>query len=194
MIGVVWRHFGQSRLSSHFHEGFMTCTYSRVLVDCMIPQNMPTFEYYEKTVIKSFRILIKHWPDVSYQPGNSIWCKIRDTLGITQITKFMGPTWGPPRSCRSLMGPMLAPWTLPSGYAHGSRFADIVLGSDLTVLNLPIFFDVIPVCWRYNCATHLWCKNVNYLINEDIGVTIVTIYVNKSLFHFELKPLERYWM
>ena len=28
----------------------------------------------------------------------------------------MGPTWGPPGSCRPQMGPMLAPWTLLSGY------------------------------------------------------------------------------
>ena len=27
----------------------------------------------------------------------------------------MGPTWGPPGSCRPQMGPMLAPWTLLSG-------------------------------------------------------------------------------
>ena len=36
----------------------------------------------------------------------------------TQITKFMGPTWGPPGSCRPQMGPMLAPWTLLSGCIH----------------------------------------------------------------------------
>ena len=35
--------------------------------------------------------------------------------GTYQITKFMRPTWGPPGSCRSQMGPMLAPWTLLSG-------------------------------------------------------------------------------
>ena len=34
---------------------------------------------------------------------------------VTQITKFMGPTWGPPGSCRPQMGPMLAPWILLSG-------------------------------------------------------------------------------
>ena len=33
-----------------------------------------------------------------------------------QIAKFMGPTWGPPGSCRPQMGPMLAPWTLLSGW------------------------------------------------------------------------------
>ena len=31
-----------------------------------------------------------------------------------QIATFMGPTWGPPVSCRPQMGPMLAPWTLLS--------------------------------------------------------------------------------
>ena len=34
----------------------------------------------------------------------------------SQIARFMGPTWGPPGSCRPQMGPMLAPWTLLSGF------------------------------------------------------------------------------
>ena len=33
----------------------------------------------------------------------------------SQITRFMGPTWGPPGSCRPQVGPMLASWTLLSG-------------------------------------------------------------------------------
>ena len=37
----------------------------------------------------------------------------------TQIARFMGPTWGPPGSCRPQMGPMLAPWTLLSGNVLG---------------------------------------------------------------------------
>ena len=36
-----------------------------------------------------------------------------------QIEKFMGPTWGPPGSCRPQMGPMLAPWILLSGSIGG---------------------------------------------------------------------------
>ena len=45
----------------------------------------------------------------------------------SQITKFMGPTWGPPGSCRPQMGPMLAPWTLLLGLVmmeagHGFTF------------------------------------------------------------------------
>ena len=38
---------------------------------------------------------------------------------ISQIAKLMGPTWGPPGSCRPQLGPMWAPWTLLSGiYCH----------------------------------------------------------------------------
>ena len=32
----------------------------------------------------------------------------------TQISRFMGPTWGPSGSCRPQMGPMMAPWILLS--------------------------------------------------------------------------------
>ena len=38
---------------------------------------------------------------------------------ITHIAKFMGPTWGPPGSCRPQMGPILAPWTVLSGNTLG---------------------------------------------------------------------------
>ena len=34
---------------------------------------------------------------------------------LTQKSKFMGPTWGPPGSCRPQMAPMLAPWTFYQG-------------------------------------------------------------------------------
>ena len=35
----------------------------------------------------------------------------------TQIARFMGPTWDPPGADRTQVGPVLAPWTLLSGYA-----------------------------------------------------------------------------
>ena len=34
---------------------------------------------------------------------------------LTQIARFMGPTWVPPGDDRTQVGPMLAPWTLLSG-------------------------------------------------------------------------------
>ena len=49
------------------------------------------------------------WPWMGY---------IKSALqSISQIARFMGPTWGPSGSCRPQMGPMLAPWTLLSGLA-----------------------------------------------------------------------------
>ena len=34
---------------------------------------------------------------------------------LSQIDRLMGPTWGPPGSCRPQVSPTLAPWTLLSG-------------------------------------------------------------------------------
>ena len=34
----------------------------------------------------------------------------------TLIARFMGPIWGPSGAVRAQVGPMLAPWTLLSGY------------------------------------------------------------------------------
>ena len=53
--------------------------------------------------------IITHWNDTRLLKHHS-W-------KTTQIAKSMGPTWGPPGSCRPQMGPMLAPWTLLSGKA-----------------------------------------------------------------------------
>ena len=36
---------------------------------------------------------------------------------LTQIARFVWPTWGPPGSCRPQVGPMLTSWILLSGYA-----------------------------------------------------------------------------
>ena len=41
---------------------------------------------------------------------------VHELTASTQITKFIGPTWNPPGSCRPQTGPMLVPWTLLSGY------------------------------------------------------------------------------
>ena len=39
----------------------------------------------------------------------------------------MGPAWGPPGSCWTQMGPMLAPWTLLSGYACYKRLRRVCI-------------------------------------------------------------------
>ena len=41
---------------------------------------------------------------------------------LPQIARFMGPTWGPPGSCRPQMDPMLAPLALLSRYIFLQTF------------------------------------------------------------------------
>ena len=41
------------------------------------------------------------------------------------IVRFMGPTWGPSGADRTQVGPMLAPWTLPSGACLTFKTADL---------------------------------------------------------------------
>ena len=47
-----------------------------------------------------------------------MWWVTELTDSVKNITQefAMGPTWGPPGSWRPQMGPMLAPWTLLSGW------------------------------------------------------------------------------
>ena len=62
-------------------------------------------------LVYSFKdLLIPSKDGLSIGPGWGFSSKM-----LSQIAKFMGPTWGPPGSCRPQMGPMLAPWTLLSG-------------------------------------------------------------------------------
>ena len=65
-------------------------------------------------------------------------------------TKFMWPTWGPPGSCQSQMGPMLAPWTLLSGYISAVRClkAMVIFSKACMVFNKTAL---------YHFVTHWYC-------------------------------------
>ena len=111
-------------LLSHFHVGqiifvdiCVTAKPSVVLASCVTRSSVMIILITQ--IAKTFgAILIKHKPDMKV----SEWCLIKVHLRVfaiwvcTQITKFMGPTWGPPESCRPEMGPMLGPWNSLSGY------------------------------------------------------------------------------
>ena len=45
-----------------------------------------------------------------------LWQKSEGLYYPPLIARFMGPTWGPFRANRTQVGPMLAPWTLSSGF------------------------------------------------------------------------------
>ena len=69
----------------------------------------------------------------------------------SQIAKFMGPTWGPPVSCRCQMGPMLVPWTLLSGVPGGKKLllAKETLDHDIDPLMTVHFADLKPLVNSY---------------------------------------------
>ena len=91
---------------------------------------------------------------------------------LPQITKFMGPIWGPPGSCRPQMGPMLAPWSMLSGYSfqlYMSQFAYNYL------LFLPGHRKMSSLLWPFSLNLPIWTANN--------GVLKLGILSNHSIYH-----------
>ena len=79
-------------------------------------------------------------------------------FNTARIAKFMGPTWGPPGSCRPQMGPMLAPWTLLSGCVRdqplkGNDRADVVMF--ITFPATLRCFLIYDGPWRHGVAVYV---------------------------------------
>ena len=84
----------------------------------------------------------------------------------TQIARFMGPTWGPPGDDRTQVGPMLAPWTLLSGYSCVYCYRHT---EQSTLQGSPIETCLYTFC-------HLWhVLHIGFLYYWEIIWTIVTI-------------------
>ena len=70
-------------------------------------------------------------------------------LRATQKANFVGPTWGPPGSCRPQVGPMLAPWTLLLGKLTASVQVIILYNGFECYI-----FEIIDIChmgyWKRN--------------------------------------------
>ena len=77
----------------------------------------------------------------------------------SQIAKSMGPTWGPPGSCRRRTGPMLAPWTLLLG------------------LLVKCYAKQHMLTWA--SAIPLWCVAPIEFCNDQIDIVKSEIYVLK---------------
>ena len=79
----------------------------------------------------------------------------------TLIARFMGPTWGPSGSGRTQVGPMLAPWTLLSGYTRfhlTSANWNIAFGFTLqNKFSLTRFISFWPsdIIWRHRSGLSL---------------------------------------
>ena len=75
----------------------------------------------------------------------------------SQIARFMGPTRGPPGSCRPQRGPMLAPWTWLSGFAETSMCLSH------QVRPCPRWVTHSPTLGRtLRLPSDIWVKNVHF--------------------------------
>ena len=119
----------------------------------------------------------------------------------TQIARSMGPTWGPPGSCRSQMGPMLVPWTLLSGYIsrNSTQLAlwcvCCVFGTCWFVhmLTEPLFThrtDVLPQNLLKYRSREIWCYNDCIALKFDryLGSTAAEMLVKFRSLWKSLKP------
>ena len=157
----------------------------------------------------------------------AIWClnhQVRTTLAkdydswpahllvYSQLTKFMRPTWGPPGSCRSQMGPMLAPWTLLSGLALvdgtcwfrnnlGYLIWDFPLNTwrnnNVVITSKRRHFDVITSKWRR-------CDVITTSLSRDVfaglgqfksllNCGLVTNVTFLKCIHSKCSPWRHYW-
>ena len=86
---------------------------------------------------------------------------------ISQIAKFMGPTWGPPGSCRPQIGPMLAPWTLLSGmcispcYHETQKIKPSAFVCGLLMRSMPYYFSLSACQSVLRYSQFCWCQSSN---------------------------------
>ena len=138
---------------------------------------------------------------------------------VLLITRFMWPTWGPPRADTTQVGPMLAPWIFLSGEPNlcpkqeilwwrdqmgiFPRYWPFVRGIHRSTVNSPHKDQ-----WRRDLIFSLLCAWINGWVNNretgdlrcyraHYGVTVIlglnkknTVSTNKRIYHFT-EPIER---
>ena len=70
------------------------------------------------------------------------------------ITRFKGPTWGPPGADRTQVGPMLAPWTLLSGLASERECCTY---AKACLMQWPGWFPLLD--WQHMNTYYIWTYN-----------------------------------
>ena len=103
---ICWASRGQIYLIWNDRVFFMT----RLETECWSSHAWCAWCHMRST---KFQLIESH--SYKYITVTTIWIECCISRAESQISKFMGPTWGPPGSFRPQMGPMLAPWTLLSG-------------------------------------------------------------------------------
>ena len=93
-----------------------------------------------------------------------------------QKAKFMGPTWGPPGSCRPQMDSMLAPWTLLSGCtcSHNRSLSSSVLLAARSIIHASI--SCTKRIYSYSAA-------LRYAVNQEmLYLKSFTKILNRKIF------------
>ena len=108
---------------------------------------------------------------------------------LSQIARFVGPTWGPPGADRTQVGPMLAPWILLSGllllwsatdqiYPHSSGLLHGHWGnhkiflsytSEGTLSNMVDKCRKSPKCWWYYPKQNKVLENVKTYYDTSLS-------------------------
>ena len=118
----------------------------------------------------------------------------------TQIAKFMGPTWGPPGSCRPRMGPMLVPWTLLSGYiSQGNHYhwplvmqgkgstgqSNVLIDLSMTFMS-SLWFWSTKMClpaWSHRWVSAKRCKSSVLAIEVHLSCTNLSTWEQCVILH-----------
>ena len=87
----------------------MICLHNQAVCSNEVASNIMTEKNVCDQYIKKYWLANKISSFTHHHMGGSAWM-CRSPL----IARFMGPTWAPPGSDRTQVGPMLAPWTLLS--------------------------------------------------------------------------------
>ena len=90
----------------------------------------------------------------------------------SKIARFMGPTWGPPGSCRPQMGPTLAPWTLVSGMLHQNSKVGYYVWSKY-IVNLLYIIDILEHTHMIDISTAISYQNVLTFLKKMQALTSV---------------------
>ena len=111
----------------------------------------------------------------------------RKVFLTTQIAKFMGAAWGPPGDDRTQVGPMVAPWTLLSGYckwSDGNGPWFIVIRSPVIAWQDTSDFDFRSSCPSKSEDIFFISKyTFNSLARERFGKNFTTTFYEWYLYH-----------
>ena len=121
-----------------------------------------------------------------------LWSFVAIFWRMSQITKFMGPIWDPPASCRPQMGPMLAPWTLLSEVlcVYLWMYACNIISTQFSAVRFKGLTFLIGTQLHRSFS---WICRKRYWISKPFLKTVASLYFSElqfNLMRFKSHSLE----